>query len=159
MANSKVNVAIIGVGNCASSLVQGVQYYSGAKDGARVPGLMHPLLGPYHISDIEFTAAFDVAATKVGRPLSEAIFAEPNNTQRFADPPESSAMVYRGELQDGLGKYLSRTIPVSSEEPVNVAEVLRETKTDVVVSYLPVGSEKATHSCFCGFGQGLEKAF
>lgn len=144
MANSKVNVAIIGVGNCASSLVQGVQYYSRAKNGARVPGLMHPLIGPYHISDIEFTAAFDVAATKVGRRLADAIFAEPNNTQRFSDPPESSAVVFRGDLQDGLGKYLSRTIPVSSEEPVNVAEVLRETKTDVVVSYLPVGSEKAT---------------
>jgi myo-inositol-1-phosphate synthase len=144
MANPKVKVAIIGVGNCASSLVQGVQYYRSAKNGAQVPGLMHPVLGRYHISDIEFTAGFDVAAKKVGRPLSEAIFAEPNNTQRFSDPPESSAMVYRGDLKDGLGKYLSRTIGVSAEEPVQVAEVLRETKTDVVVSYLPVGSEKAT---------------
>jgi myo-inositol-1-phosphate synthase len=144
MANSKVKVAIIGVGNCASSLVQGVQFYNEAKNSTRVPGLMHPLLGPYHISDIEFTAAFDVAAAKVGRPLSEAIFAEPNNTARFSDPPESSATVYRGDVQDGLGKYLSRKIPVSSDEPVDVAEVLRGTKTDVVVSYLPVGSEKAT---------------
>jgi myo-inositol-1-phosphate synthase len=144
MDHGKVRVAVIGVGNCASSLVQGVEFYKDAKAGERVPGLMHPKLGPYRVKDIEFTAGFDVNRTKVGRPLAEAIFAEPNNTQRFANAPATVAKVFRGATQDGLGKYLSRSIELAPGEPVNVVEVLRDTYTDVVVSYLPVGSEKAT---------------
>ncbi|MBV8378744.1 MAG: inositol-3-phosphate synthase [Verrucomicrobia bacterium] len=144
MDRGKVRVAIVGVGNCASSLVQGVEFYREVKPAERVPGLMHPVLGPYHVGDIEFTAAFDVNRTKVGRPLAEAIFAEPNNTQRFSNAPAAEARVFRGPTHDGLGKYLSRSIEVASEEPVNVVEVLRDTHTEVVVSYLPVGSEKAT---------------
>lgn len=144
MHHAKIRVAIVGVGNCASSLVQGVEFYKGAQANERVPGLMHPVLGPYHVNDIEFTAAFDVNRTKVGRPLAEAIFAEPNNTQRFANPPATEAKVFRGPTLDGLGKYLSRSVQPAPEEPVNVVEVLRYTQTDVVVSYLPVGSEKAT---------------
>jgi myo-inositol-1-phosphate synthase len=144
MLPGKVRVAIIGVGNCASSLVQGVEFYKDAKTTERVPGLMHPVLGPYHVKDIEFSAGFDVNRTKVGKPLSEAIFADPNNTQRFATPPMTDAKVFRGPTHDGIGKYLTRTIEVASEEPVNVAEVLKETGTEVLVSYLPVGSEIAT---------------
>src|ERR1700726_2416550 len=144
MDHGKVRVAIVGVGNCASSLVQGVEFYKEAKATERVPGLMHPVLGPYHVRDIEFTAAFDVNRTKVGRPLAEAIFAEPNNTQRFANVPGTAAQVFRGPTHDGLGKYLGRSLELASGEPVNVEEVLRDTHTDVVVSYLPVGSEKAT---------------
>ncbi|HZC34885.1 MAG TPA: inositol-3-phosphate synthase, partial [Chthoniobacterales bacterium] len=132
-----------GIGNCASSLVQGVHYYSNAKPNRRVPGLMHPLLGPYHVGDIEFTAGFDINETKVGRPLAEAVFAEPNNTKKFADVPRSKATVFRGPTFDGLGKYLSKSIKESSEQPVNVSKILRETKTDVVVCYLPVGSDLA----------------
>jgi myo-inositol-1-phosphate synthase len=144
MDHGKVRVALIGVGNCASSLVQGVEFYKEANAAERVPGLMHPVLGSYHVKDIEFTAAFDVNRTKVGRPLTEAIFAEPNNTVRFANPPVTEAKVYRGPTYDGLGKYLGRSIELAPEEPVNVAEILRETQTEIVVSYLPVGSEKAT---------------
>ena len=144
MGKGKVRIAIVGVGNCASSLVQGVEFYKNVKADERVPGLMHPVLGSYHVRDIEFTAAFDVNRTKVGRPIAEAIFAKPNNTQRFADVPETEAKVFRGPTLDGLGKYLSRSIESAPEEPVNVVEVLRNTKTEVVVSYLPVGSEKAT---------------
>ena len=144
MLPGKVRVAIIGVGNCASSLVQGVEFYKDAKTTERVPGLMHPVLGPYHVKDIEFSAGFDVNRTKVGRPLAEAIFADPNNTQRFATPPMTDAKVFRGPTHDGIGKYLNRTIEVSSEEPVNVVEVLKETRTEILVSYLPVGSEIAT---------------
>jgi myo-inositol-1-phosphate synthase len=144
MDHGKVRVAIVGVGNCASSLVQGVEFYKEAKSTERVPGLMHPVLGPYHVRDIEFTAAFDVNRTKVGRPLAEAIFAEPNNTQRFANAPGTEAQVFRGPTLDGLGKYLVRSLQLAPEEPVNVVEVLRDTRTDVVISYLPVGSEKAT---------------
>ena len=144
MGEGKVRIAIVGVGNCASSLVQGVEFYKNVKGDERVPGLMHPVLGSYHVHDIEFTAAFDVNGTKVGRPLAEAIFAKPNNTQRFAVVPATEAKVFRGPTFDGLGKYLSRSIELAPQEPVNVVEVLRDTKTDVVVSYLPVGSEKAT---------------
>jgi myo-inositol-1-phosphate synthase len=144
MDHGKVRVAIVGVGNCASSLVQGVEFYKEAKSTERVPGLMHPMLGPYHVRDIEFTAAFDVNRTKVGRPLAEAIFAEPNNTQRFANAPGTEAQVFRGPTLDGLGKYLGRALELATEEPVNVVEVLRDTRTDVLISYLPVGSEKAT---------------
>src|ERR1700733_1385603 len=124
MLPGKVRVAIIGVGNCASSLVQGVEFYKDAKTTERVPGLMHPVLGPYHVKDIEFTAAFDVNRTKVGLPLAEAIFAEPNNTQRFATPPTTETTVFRGPTHDGIGKYLSRCIELAPEEPVNVVEIL-----------------------------------
>ncbi len=143
MSKEKVRVAMVGVGNCASSLVQGVHYYRNAKSHERVPGLMHPMLGRYHISDIEFTAAFDVNETKVGRPLAQAIFAEPNNTKRFADVPESPARVFRGPTYDGLGKYLPKSVKEASLEPVDVAQILRATGTDVVVCYLPVGSDLA----------------
>ncbi len=111
--DNKVRVAIIGVGNCASSLVQGVQYYKNAKDTDRVPGLMHVNLGGYHIKDIEFTAAFDVVDTKVGKDLSEAIFAYPNNTFKFSDVPNLNVPVYRGMTHDGLGKYLSEILDQS----------------------------------------------
>ncbi len=139
-----VRVAIIGVGNCASSLVQGVHYYQNARAGDRIPGLMHVQLGPYHIRDIEFSAAFDIDANKVGRDLSEAIFTQPNNTIKFADVPYSGCCVYRGMTHDGLGKYLSKIIRKAPGETSEIVRILRETKTDVVVSYLPVGSEQAT---------------
>jgi myo-inositol-1-phosphate synthase len=140
----KVRVAIIGVGNCASSLVQGVQYYRNAKPGDRIPGLMHVDLGGYHISDIEFTCAFDVDINKVGKDLSEAVFAKPNNTVKFSDVPYLGCCVYRGMTHDGIGKYLSQVITKAPGETSNIVQILRETKTDVVVSYLPVGSEQAT---------------
>jgi myo-inositol-1-phosphate synthase len=140
----KVRVAIIGVGNCASSLVQGVHFYRNAPEDETVPGLMHVKLGGYHISDIEFSAAFDVNARKVGRDLSEAIFAEPNNTYKFATVPKLNVPVRRGPTMDGLGRYLSDVITESSDHAADIVNVLKETETDVVVSYLPVGSENAT---------------
>lgn len=140
----KVRVAIIGVGNCASSLVQGVHFYQNAKDDDRVPGLMHVNLGGYHIRDIEFTAAFDVVDTKVGKDLSEAIYAYPNNTYRFADVPKMGVKVYRGMTHDGLGKYLSQILTKAPGPTDDVVKILKETKTDVVINYLPVGSEMAT---------------
>jgi myo-inositol-1-phosphate synthase len=140
----KVRVAIIGVGNCASSLVQGVHYYRDAKPDEFVPGLMHVELGGYHPRDIEFTAAFDVSAHKVGIDLSAAIFAEPNNTIRFADVPELGVKVHRGMTHDGLGTYLKEVIPKSAASTDDIIGILKATKTDVVVSYLPVGSEMAT---------------
>ena len=142
--NSKVRVAIIGVGNCASSLVQGVHYYRNAVDTDRVPGLMHVNLGGYHISDIEFTAAFDVVDTKVGKDLSEAIYAYPNNTYKFCEVPTQNIVVSRGMTHDGLGKYLSQILKKAPGPTSDVVGILKETKTDVVVSYLPVGSEMAT---------------
>jgi myo-inositol-1-phosphate synthase len=141
---SKVRVAIVGVGNCASSLVQGVHYYQNAKTDGFVPGLMHVDLGGYHISDVEFSAAFDIGKEKVGKDLSEAIFADPNNTIKFADVPNLDVPVQRGMTHDGLGKYLSEVITKADGPTVDIAEVLKATKTDVVVSYLPVGSEEAT---------------
>lgn len=144
MGDKKVRVAIIGVGNCASSLVQGVQYYRNASETDRVPGLMHVNLGGYHIKDIEFTAAFDVVDTKVGKDLSEAIFAFPNNTIKFSDVPHLNVPVYRGMTHDGLGKYLSQVVKKAPGPTADIIRILRETKTDVVVSYLPVGSEMAT---------------
>ena len=144
MSDKKVRVAIIGVGNCASSLVQGVQFYRNASEEDRVPGLMHVNLGGYHISDIEFTAAFDVVDTKVGKDLSEAIFAFPNNTYKFADVPHLNVPVYRGMTHDGLGKYLSQVVKKAPGPTADIIRILKETKTDVVVSYLPVGSEMAT---------------
>ncbi|PKK83902.1 MAG: inositol-3-phosphate synthase [candidate division Zixibacteria bacterium HGW-Zixibacteria-1] len=140
----KVRVAIIGVGNCASSFVQGVEYYKKAKDSDFVPGLMHVNLGGYHISDIEFSAAIDIDKNKVGKDLSEAIFTKPNNTYKFCTVPKSGIIVQRGMTHDGLGKYLSQIIEKAPGDTVNIVKLLRDTKTDVVVSYLPVGSETAT---------------
>ncbi|WP_322496435.1 inositol-3-phosphate synthase [Chloroflexus sp.] len=142
--SKKIRVAIIGVGNCASSLVQGVHYYRNARDGDDIPGLMHVNLGGYHIGDIEFSAAFDIADTKVDRDLAEAIFAEPNNTYRFADVPKLGVPVSRGMTHDGIGKYLSTVIRKAKRDTDDIVRILRETKTDVVVNFLPVGSEMAT---------------
>jgi myo-inositol-1-phosphate synthase len=139
-----VNVAIIGVGNCASSLVQGVEYYRDADPNAFVPGLMHVDLGGYHVGDIRFTAAFDIDARKVGRDLSEAVFAEPNNTIHISDVPHTGVTVERGMTHDGLGKYLQEVIPKAEGPTADIAGILRDTNTHVVVSYLPVGSENAT---------------
>jgi len=140
----KVRVAIIGVGNCASSLVQGVEFYRNAKEDEFVPGLMHANLGGLHVGDIEFSAAFDIAKEKVGKDLSEAIAAYPNNTIKFADVPHLDVPVHRGMTHDGLGKYLSQMIEKADGDTVDVAEILKATRTDVVVNYLPVGSEEAT---------------
>ncbi len=140
----KIRVAIIGVGNCASSLVQGVEYYKHASEDTRIPGLMHIRLGGYHISDIEFSAAFDIADTKVDRDLSEAIFAPPNNTYKFANVPHLGVNVARGMTHDGLGKYLGQVIRKASRDTDDIVGMLRDSKTDVVISYLPVGSEMAT---------------
>ncbi len=143
-SNKKVRVAIIGVGNCASALVQGVHYYRDAKPEDFVPGLMHVNLGEYHIRDIEFTAAFDVDGNKVGKDLSEAIYIAPNNTYRFADVPKLGVNVYRGMTHDGLGKYLSQIIKRTSGQTEDIVKILKNTGTDVVINYLPVGSETAT---------------
>jgi myo-inositol-1-phosphate synthase len=134
----------VGVGNCASSFVQGLSYYRDAKGNEPIPGLMHVELGGYHISDVEITSAFDVNAAKVGRDVSEAIFASPNNTQRFAAVPQTGIRVQRGRTLDGLGKYLREEIQESTEDEANVTEILRRSRTDVLVSYLPVGSQQAT---------------
>jgi myo-inositol-1-phosphate synthase len=142
--SEKVRVAIVGVGNCASSLVQGVQYYKDADPAKAVPGLMHVDLGGYHVGDVEFTAAFDIDAEKVGKDLSEAIWSGQNNTMKFADVPKLDVPVYRGMTHDGLGKYLKEKITKAPGETDDIVSILRETKTDVVVSYLPVGSEQAT---------------
>jgi myo-inositol-1-phosphate synthase len=140
----KIRVAIIGAGNCASSLVQGIQYYKNAKEGDFIPGIMHVNLGGYHISDIEFVAAFDIDKNKVGKDLSEALVTWPNNTTKFADIPLQGVKVSRGMTHDGLGKYLSQIIQKAPGATADIIAILRETKTDVVVSYLPVGSEEAT---------------
>jgi len=140
----KVRVAIIGVGNCANSLIQGVEFYKNAKDDEEVPGLMHVNLGGYHVRDIEFTAAFDIDQEKVGRDLSEAMWANQNNTMKFADVPFMNIEVSRGMTHDGLGKYLKEKITKAEGPTSNVVQILKDTKTDVVVSYLPVGSEMAT---------------
>ncbi len=143
-SDDKVRVAIIGVGNCASSLVQGVEYYKDANPDDFVPGLMHVDLGGYHISDVEFTAAFDVTTDKVGKDLSEAIWAHPNNTIKFSDVPKTGVTVHRGMTHDGLGKYLSEVVEKAPGETDDVVGILKDTKTDVVINYLPVGSEEAT---------------
>jgi myo-inositol-1-phosphate synthase len=141
---SKVRLGIVGVGNCASALVQGLSFYRDTEPGEAVPGLMHEKLGPYRVSDIEVVAAFDVDGKKVGRDIAEAIFAEPNNTIRFADDvPPTDAVVQRGPTLDGLGSYYREQIQESDETPVDVATALREAGVDVLVSYLPVGSEQA----------------
>jgi myo-inositol-1-phosphate synthase len=142
--SEKVRVAIVGVGNCASSFVQGVQYYKDADPKESVPGLMHVHLGDYHVRDIEFTAAFDIDADKVGKDLSEAIWSGQNNTMKFADVPKLDVPVYRGMTHDGLGKYLKEKIQKAPGETDDIVQILKDTKTDVVVSYLPVGSEQAT---------------
>ncbi|HEX4431971.1 MAG TPA: inositol-3-phosphate synthase [Frankiaceae bacterium] len=138
-----VRVAIVGVGNCAASLVQGVEYYRDADPESRVPGLMHVQLGEYHIRDIEFVAAFDVDGKKVGTDLSEAIGASQNNTIKIADVPPTGVTVQRGHTYDGLGKYYRQTIEESTEEPVDIVGALRENRVDVLICYLPVGSEQA----------------
>jgi len=140
---SQVRVAIVGVGNCAASLVQGVQYYADADPTQRVPGLMHVDFGGYHVRDVQFVAAFDVDAKKVGRDLSEAIGASENNTIKIADVPPLGVTVQRGHTLDGLGRFYRETITESDEEPVDVAQALRDARVDVLVSYLPVGSEAA----------------
>ncbi|MHB8571408.1 MAG: inositol-3-phosphate synthase [Candidatus Dormibacteria bacterium] len=142
--SKKVRVAILGVGNCASSLVQGVHYYRDASEEADVPGLMHPNLGGYHIRDIEFSAAFDVDSTKVGRDISEAIFSGQNNTIKFADVPATGVKVSRGMTHDGIGKYLADRVKKAPGSTVDIPQVLRDSGTDVLVNYLPVGSEEAT---------------
>jgi myo-inositol-1-phosphate synthase len=142
--DNKVRVALVGVGNCASSLVQGVEYYKDADPDEFVPGLMHVDLGGYHVRDVEFTAAFDVTTDKVGKDLSEAIWGHPNNTIKFSDVPKTGVTVSRGMTQDGLGKYLSEVVTKAPGETDDVVGILRETGTDVVVNYLPVGSEEAT---------------
>jgi myo-inositol-1-phosphate synthase len=143
--DDKVRVAIIGVGNCASAFVQGVHYYKDADPAQDVPGLMHVDLGGYHVSDIEFTCAFDINETKVGHDLGEAIWADPNNTMKFAEVPSKLGVpVYRGMTHDGLGKYLKEKITKAPGETSDIVQILKDTHTDVVVSYLPVGSEQAT---------------
>jgi myo-inositol-1-phosphate synthase len=140
----KINVAIVGVGNCASSLVQGVHYYGKAKENEFVPGLMHVNLGGYHISDINFVAAFDIDKKKVGKDLAGAIFTPPNNTFKFCDVPTTGVKVQRGMTHDGLGQYLSQIIEKAPGPTADIVNILKETQTDVVLNYLPVGSEEAT---------------
>jgi myo-inositol-1-phosphate synthase len=139
-----INVAIIGVGNCASSLIQGVHYYRDAEDDDIIPGLRRPNVGGYHIRDIEFVAAFDIDKNKVGKDLAEAIFVPPNNTFKFCDVPTKGVKVHRGMTHDGLGKYLSQMITKAPGSTANIVNILKETNTHVVISYLPVGSEAAT---------------
>ena len=157
-----VRVAVIGVGNCAASLVQGVQYYADAAPGQRVPGLMHVQFGDYHVSDVEFVAAFDVDAKKVGSDLADAIGASENNTIKICDVPPTNVIVQRGVTLDGLGKYYRETITESDVEPVDVVAALKAAKVDVVVCYLPVGSEDAAKfyaqcaiDAGCGFVNAL----
>jgi myo-inositol-1-phosphate synthase len=140
----KINVAIIGVGNCASSLVQGVYYYKKAKENEFVPGLMHVNLGGYYIKDINFVAAFDIDKNKVGKDLAEAIYTLPNNTFKFCEVPTTGVKVHRGMTHDGLGKYLSQIIQKAPGPTADIVKILKETKTDIVLNYLPVGSEEAT---------------
>jgi myo-inositol-1-phosphate synthase len=160
--SKKVRVAIIGVGNCASSLVQGVEYYRNASPDDFVPGLMHVVLGGYHVGDVEFSAAIDIDKNKVGKDLSEAIFTKPNNTYKFSDVPRLDVRVARGMTHDGLGKYLSEIIEKAPGPTDDIVELLKDTKTDVVVSFLPVGSEEATKwyveqilEAGCGFCNGI----
>ena len=144
MTSRKIRVALVGVGNCASALAQGVEFYKNASEDDFVPGLMHVSLGGYHVRDVEFVAALDVNAGKVGQCLSEAIFAEPNNTIKFSDVPCNGVVVKRGPTLDGVGKYTREIVPESDVEPVDVVAALREARAEVLVSYLPVGSDEAT---------------
>src|SRR6059058_3918576 len=142
-SSGRIRVAIVGVGNCASSLVQGVEYYRHADPNERVPGLMHVTFGDYHVGDLEFVTAFDVDAKKVGRDLAEAIVASENNTIKICDVPPTGVTVQRGPTMDGLGEYYQELITESDDVPVDVVAALREARADVLVSYLPVGSEQA----------------
>jgi len=142
-ASQEIRVAVVGVGNCATSLIQGVQYYRDADPAERVPGLMHVRFGPYHVGDVKFVAAFDVDAKKVGQDLADAIHASENNTIQICEVPPTGVTVMRGPTYDGLGRYYRETITESDEDPVDVVQVLKDTKADVLVSYLPVGSEAA----------------
>ncbi|MBX7251490.1 MAG: inositol-3-phosphate synthase [Candidatus Promineofilum sp.] len=142
--SNKVRVAIIGVGNCANALIQGVHYYRDAADDQEIPGLMHATVGGYHVRDIEFSAAFDVVTTKVGKDLSEAMWAYPNDTIKFADVPYLNVPVHRGMTHDGIGKYLSQKVEKAPGPTDDIIKILKETKTDVVVNFMPVGSEMAT---------------
>ncbi|MGD9141341.1 MAG: inositol-3-phosphate synthase [bacterium] len=158
----KVRVGIIGVGNCASALVQGVHYYKNAKEKDIIPGLMHTNLGGYHVGDIEFSAAIDIDKNKVGKDLSEAIYTKPNNTFRFCDVPKTGIKVVRGMTHDGLGIYLSKIIEKAPGQTANIVKILKDTGTDVVVNFLPVGSEEATKwyveqilEAGCGFVNGI----
>ena len=156
-----VRVAIVGVGNCAASLVQGVHYYHDADPNARVPGLMHVQFGDYHVNDIQFVAAFDVDAKKVGCDLAEAIVASQNNTIKLCDVPPTGVIVQRGHTHDGLGKYYRETIEESDEEPVDIVQALRDAEVDVLISYLPVGSEQADRfyaQCAIDAGVGFVNA-
>lgn len=144
MAEKKVRVAIIGVGNCASSLIQGVYFYRNAKEDEQIPGIMHVNLGGYHISDIEFVVGIDIDRRKVGKDLSEAIFSPPNNTYKFADVPKLGAKVYRGMTHDGIGKYLSDVIEKAPGPTDDIGRILVDEGVDVVINFLPVGSEEAT---------------
>jgi myo-inositol-1-phosphate synthase len=162
MTGKKVRVAIIGVGNCASSLVQGIQFYENAAEDTVIPGIMHSTVGGYHIRDIEFTIGIDVNVNKVGKDLSEAIFAEPNNTYKFAEVPHLNVPVVRGMTHDGLGKYLSGMITKAPGPTADIVKLLKDTKTDVVINFLPVGSEMATkwyvEQCIeagCAFVNGI----
>jgi myo-inositol-1-phosphate synthase len=162
MTGKKVRVAIIGVGNCASSLVQGIQFYKNAAEDTVIPGIMHSTVGGYHIRDIEFTIGIDVNVNKVGKDLSEAIFAEPNNTYKFAEVPNLNVPVVRGMTHDGLGKYLSGMITKAPGPTADIVKLLKDTKTDVVINFLPVGSEMATkwyvEQCIeagCAFVNGI----
>ncbi|HVP57077.1 MAG TPA: inositol-3-phosphate synthase [bacterium] len=159
---AKVRAAIIGVGNCASSLVQGVYYYRNAKEHELVPGLMHVNLGGYHVRDIEFSAAIDIDVNKVGKDLAEAIYTKPNNTYRFCNVPKLGVKVARGMTHDGLGQYLSKIIKKAPGKTDDIVKLLRDTGTDVVVNFLPVGSEEATKwyveqilEAGCGFVNGI----
>jgi myo-inositol-1-phosphate synthase len=143
-SNGKVRVALVGVGNCANSLLQGIEYYKDADEDQFVPGLMHVNLGGYHIRDIEFTAAFDVVKGKVGADLADAMWAHPNDTIKFADVPKTGITVSRGMTHDGIGKYLSQVVEKADGETADIVGILKATNTDVVVNYLPVGSEEAT---------------
>jgi myo-inositol-1-phosphate synthase len=162
MSSNEIRVAIVGVGNCASSLVQGVQYYRHADPTDRVPGLMHVVFGQYHVADVRFVAAFDVDAVKVGQDLAKAINASQNNTITIAEVPETGVTVQRGHTLDGLGKYYRTTIDESPESPVDVVQALKDARVDVVVCYLPVGSEEAAKfyaqcaiDAGCGFVNAL----
>lgn len=162
MENKKVRTAVIGVGNCAAALVQGVHYYQNAQDDAVIPGLMHPVLGGYHIRDIEFSAAIDISRLKVGKDLSQAIWENPNNTIRFAEVPNLDVPVSRGMTHDGLGKYLNQKIEKAPGPTDDIVKILQDTGTDVVINFLPVGSEMATKwyveqvlDAGCGFVNGI----
>ena len=158
---SEIRVAIVGVGNCAASLVQGVEFYKDASPKESVPGLMHVQFGEYHVNSVKFVAAFDVDAKKVGKDLSEAILASENNTIKLCDVPKTGVTVQRGHTLDGLGKYYRLTIEESSEAPVDIVKTLKDNKVDVLVCYLPVGSEQAAKyyaQCAIDAGVGFVNA-